>query len=251
MLRRRYVVAFLLQFAALYGLLIAPWPGWRAAYGRFFRGLTGAVFASDGGPTIVRFRPAEKPPRPEIYLEILLAQRAEIDAAGNARTRVLGLDTRAVGWVPTALLVALIAATPLPWSRRWRALLTGGLLVHGYLLVLVACYLWNESAGMVPVSFLPFVSPLGEFLEETFVSQIGPSFVVPTLIWFLVVVAIEHPLSLMRINVKQRGSFCLSCDPEPAGGTATPPRSDPGPHSPRCRERRPRSSPPHTHRPTK
>jgi hypothetical protein len=191
--RRRIVVAFLLQFAAFYGLLIAPWPGWRNAYGSFFRGLTGAVFAGEKGPTTVQFRPAEKPPRPEIDTEILLVNHAEIDAAGRGPARILGLDSRGVGWVPTALLLALVAATPLSWCRRWRALLVGLLLVHSYLLTLVAFYLWNQSGGIVPVSFLPFWGPLGEFLEETFVGQIGPSFVVPTLIWLLVVLAIERP----------------------------------------------------------
>jgi hypothetical protein len=95
--------------------------------------------------------------------------------------------------VPTALLLALIVATPLPWFRRWRALFVGVVLMHGYLLALVAFYLWNQSGGMAPVSFLPFWAPLGEFLEETFVGQMGPSFVVPTLIWLLVVFAMERP----------------------------------------------------------
>jgi hypothetical protein len=193
MLQRRFLVAFLLQFAALYGLLIVPWPGWRSAYGRFFRGLNGAVFASESGLTIVRFRPAEKPPRPEIDTEILLANHAEINATGCGPVRILGLDSRGVGWVPTAMLAAFVVATPLPWSHRWRALLAGVLLVHGYLLALVAFYLWNQSGGMTPVSFLPFWAPLGEFLEETFVGQMGPSFVVPTLIWLLVAFVIERP----------------------------------------------------------
>ena len=195
---RRLVVASLLQFVVLYGLLIVPWPGWRAAYGRFFRGVAGAVFAREQGPAFVRFRAAEKPPRPEIDLEILLAQRAEIDVAGHAPARILGLDTRGVGWVPTALLLALVAATPLPWSGRWLALLAGVVLVHGYLLAVVAGYLWNQSGGLVPVSFLPYWPSLGDFLEETFVGQMGPSFVVPVLIWLLVILAVERPPALLR-----------------------------------------------------
>jgi len=195
---RRLVGAFLLQFVVIYGLLIFPWPGGRATYGRFFRGVAGAVFAREQGLAIVRFRAAEKPPRPEIDLEILYAQRGQIDGAGHAPARILGLDTRGVGWVPTALLLALMAATPLPWSRRWRALLAGVALVHGYLLAVVACYLWNQSGGLVPVSFLPFWPSLGNFLEETFVGQMGPSFVVPVLIWLLVVFAVERPPALLQ-----------------------------------------------------
>ena len=195
---RRLVVVFLLQFVVIYGLLIVPWPGWRAGYERFFQGLAGTVLAREQGPAIVRFRPAEKPPRPEIDLEILFAQRTEIDAAGQAPTRILGLDTRGVGWVPTALLLALVAATPLPWRRRWRALLAGVVLVHGYVLAVVACYLWNQSGGLVPVSFLLFWPLLGDFLEETFVGQMGSSFVVPVLIWLLVVFAVERSPTFLQ-----------------------------------------------------
>jgi len=181
---------FLVQFAAIYGLLIAPWPGWRAAYGRGFREMVGAAFACETGPTIVRFGPAEHPPRPEIDLEIVFARRAEIDASGHAPVRILGLDTRGVGWIPTALLLALVVATPLPWVRRLLLLFAGGVGVHVYLLAVVAFYLWNQSAGLAPISFLPFWSPLGDFLEETFVGQMGPSFVVPVLIWLLALVAV-------------------------------------------------------------
>ena len=202
---RRLVVAFLLQFVVIYVLLIVPWPGWRTTYGRFFRGVARTAFACENGPTIVRFRPAEKPPRPEIDLEILFVQRTEIDAAGHAPGRILGLDSRGVGWVPTALLLALVGATPLPWSRRWRTLLAGVVLVHGYLLAVVACYLWNQSAGLVPVSFLPFWPWLGDFLEETFVGQMGPSFVVPVLIWLLAVVAVERPPTLLRTGALPPG----------------------------------------------
>jgi len=63
-------------------------------------------------------------------------------------------------------------------------------IVHVYLLAVVAFYLWNQSAGLAPVSFLPFWPPLGDFLEETFVGQMGPSFVVPVLIWLLALVAV-------------------------------------------------------------
>jgi hypothetical protein len=193
MLRPRLVAVFLLQFAAFYGLLIVPWPGWRAAYGSFFRGLVGAAYTREAVPTIVRFRPAEEPPRPEIDTEILLANRANLDAAGRGPVQILGLDSRGVGWVPTALLLALVAATPLPWASRGRALIAGGALVHAYLLAVVAFYIWNQSGGLAPVSFLHYWAPLGEFLEETFVTQMGPSFVVPTLIWLLVVFAMERP----------------------------------------------------------
>ena len=240
------------------------------------------------GLVLVHFRAAEQPPRPEVDTEIVLVETARIDASGRAPARILGLDTRAVGWTPTALLLALIIASPVSWSRRWRALGWGAVLArifhsfchrnshlpagdfidgdgnwicglkqnrpseeglcdradrektagsgnphdlaglpaehsgggfasspdvparrfgprvvnslhagcrveretsglgHVYLQTVVAVYLWNQSSGAVPVSFLHFWPDLAGGLEESLVNQMGASLAIPVLIWLAV-----------------------------------------------------------------
>jgi len=183
---RRLIGRFLLGFAVAFGALVAPWPGWNAAYGALFRGGAAAVFSDGHGRILVRFRRAEHPPRAEIDTEIVVADRAQIGRDGRGPANVLGLDTRSVGWIPTALVLALIVATPVGWRRQWRALVLGLAVVHVYILLVVGVYLWNETAGAVPVSFLPYWAGLGGGLEETLVTQLGPSFAVPALIWVAV-----------------------------------------------------------------
>jgi hypothetical protein len=68
--------------------------------------------------------------------------------------------------------------------------LFASLAVQTYVLLVLGVYLWNQSGGRLPVAFLPFNSTLGDGLEETLVTQIGPSFVVPALIWLAVVAAV-------------------------------------------------------------
>jgi hypothetical protein len=100
---------------------------------------------------------------------------------------VLGLDTRGVGWVPTAFLIALVLATPVPWRRRWAALGLGLMALHAYLLLAVRVYIWNRSLpAPVPGAAVPVVKWIAAALEETMVTQLGPSFVVPAVIWILV-----------------------------------------------------------------
>jgi hypothetical protein len=166
-----------------YGLLLAPWPGWNAMYGRFFRTIGATVLAHEDGRMVVRFRSAVNPPRPEVDSEIVLADRAQIDSGCRAPARILCLDTRAVGWIPSALLFALVIASPVSWPRRWRALCWGAFFGHVYLLGVVSVFLWNQSSGTVPVSLLPFSPCLGDGLEETFVTQTGASLAIPVLIW--------------------------------------------------------------------
>ena len=178
----RPVLAFLL----LYGLLLAPWPGLASAYGRYFRAVGRGCFAQEGQGGLVRFQPAQHPPRREIDTEILVAAQSAPDSAGRVYGKVLGLDSRGVGWVPTALLTALVLASPVPWGRRLRALGLGLGLVHGYLLTVIAVYLWRESAGQLPVAGLPYLPALAEGLEETLVTQMGFSFVVPVVLWLAV-----------------------------------------------------------------
>jgi hypothetical protein len=149
---------------------------------------------------VVRVRAPEKPPRPEIDVALLFVKRADLYAPGvqSVPTKGVVLDSRGVGWVPTALLLALLIATPLPWRHRWKGLLSGLVLVHGYLIASIGFYLWNQTEGLVPVTWIPFWPALGNFLEETFVGQIGPSFAVPVLIWLFVLFVLAGPPDFWR-----------------------------------------------------
>jgi len=184
-LRRSPIARFLLCFALLFGVLIAPWPGWNQIYGAYFRALNGAVFARENASRILRIEAAHHV-RPPIDTVITMANPNRVGANGRMSARILWLDARSVGWVPTALILALTIASLVSWKRRAWAILWGWLLVQIFILVSVGCYIWNESAAIGLVTITPFWKPVAHGLEETLVTQLGASFVVPALIWLVV-----------------------------------------------------------------
>ena len=119
MVARSRILHFAGAFALVYGLLIAPWPGWNAAYARGLRVLCGrSRWARTTRSSIVRFRAASKgkPLDTEIVIVVIHAGWTQREAG---RALVLGLDSRGVGWVPTALLAALVLATLRRGAAAW------------------------------------------------------------------------------------------------------------------------------------
>lgn len=186
MVPRRVFMGFLWRFALLYGVLIAPWPGFNENYGRCFRRVGEWVFAREEGLRLVHFEPVPAPLCRGLDTRILLARRDQLDAHGSGPVRYLELDTRGVGWVPTALIVALIIATPVPWRRRGGALVAGFLAVQAFVVFSVADYIWNHSAEMGLVVHGSAWKRVVAGLEETLITQMGASFVVPVLLWLLI-----------------------------------------------------------------
>ncbi len=183
---RKAVHGFIWRFAVAYALLITPWPGFNDAYGRYFRSLGQIVFAKENDRRIANFERVPQELHHSLDSRIALANRGQIDRNGDGPVRYLELDTRGVGWIPTALLVALIVATPVPWWRRGWALVPGLLAIHGFILFSVAVYIWNSSTELSLVTLSPLVKRIAGGLEETLITQMGASFVAPGLIWILV-----------------------------------------------------------------
>jgi len=179
-------MVFLGRFALAYGLLIAPWPGFNEIYGRYFRALGELVFAQETGLRLLHFEAVPEASRHGLDTRIVLANREQLDRTGSGPVRYLELDTRGVGWVPTALILALVLATPLSWRRRGWALLWGLLAVHGLILFSVTTYIWSSSTELSLVMLAPFWRHTVEGLEETLITQMGAGFVAPVLIWALV-----------------------------------------------------------------
>lgn len=184
---RKSVAVFLLRCALTYGLLIFPWPGWSGTYGNYFRSLGGLVFGQNGEAWIVIFTRASPAVRPPLDTQITIANRRQADAHGNVPAKILALDSRAVGWVPTAFLAALIVATPVSWRRRGEALLWALLWIHAFILFTIGVSVFNQAASEIGLlSLTRGVKQLVEGAEETLVNQMGASFVVPTVIWISV-----------------------------------------------------------------
>lgn len=67
----------------------------------------------------------------------------------------------------------MILATPVPWKRRGWALLWGLLLVHVFMVLSVACYIWNQSTDLGLLVLTPFWKTIVGSMKETLITQLG------------------------------------------------------------------------------
>jgi hypothetical protein len=125
MFLRNPIAGFVLWTALVYGALAAPWPGLQQAYSRAYRGTARIVFGSFGPDGIVEFV-ASPVPRGASDTQIIIRNRH------RSAFTVSPHAPRRAGYLPTALLAALTMATPLPWTRRLKALAWGVAAVHLY-----------------------------------------------------------------------------------------------------------------------
>jgi hypothetical protein len=189
----------------LYGVLIVPWPGVRDLYASYFRGFNGALLSKNNGNQLVRFEKAAPPAALDTAIEV--AGRADRDADGRLHGLMLAMDSRGVGWIPTALALALILSTPVPWRRRIKALAPGMAAVHAYIVVTVWIFVWNESngAGVRAASMqMPVWHRITDGLEEALVTQVGASVVIPVVVWFFVMFS-KQDLERVRDAVRPLG----------------------------------------------
>ena len=132
--------------------------------------------------------------------QMTLGNRALVDSSGKGRGEIIGMDTISLGWMPTALTMALILTTPLPWRQRGWALLWGLLLIHAFILFSLQVWIWDESSSISLIKFSPFWQWVMDELQYTLITQMGASFSVPILIWILVAIRREDLFNLVDGN---------------------------------------------------
>jgi hypothetical protein len=184
---RHPLLGFVLRFAVLYGIFLLPIPAWNDFYGDYFRALGTAIFSSGDGGRVVRFDAHELTHGfSHLGTRITLVNRDAAGAEGKPLFKTSELDTRSIGWVPTALTAALILASPIPWKRRLWALGGGMILIHLFILFSLQSWIWDESPAVSLVNYSPFWKARADDLEYTLMTQLGASFSVPLVIWILV-----------------------------------------------------------------
>ena len=177
---------FLLRFVVIFGLLIAPWPGLNQAYSCYFQSLGQMVFGTSGeGPRKVTVEPSSGK-REGLDTRIVLQNTALTAGDGKKLVRAEEIDSRSIGWVPTALTVALVLATPIPWTRRLTALAAGLVLIHLFIFLSLQSWIWNNSPSVSLLTLSSFWQHAVDELNYALMNQLGISFSVPVVIWTLV-----------------------------------------------------------------
>ncbi|MHC4093524.1 MAG: hypothetical protein ACYSVY_25170 [Planctomycetota bacterium] len=178
MLPPKRIAWFLFRLVLLYAVFIAPWPVVSEAYAAAYRAVSNVVFGSFGSEGEVRFR---KPTGPS-------AMDSEI-AIRRPPSRVVGTTShsaRFTGYVPTAFVISLILATPLPWSRRGKALLWAMLLVHAFIALRLQITLLHWFCGDSPWCLYqpsPFWTSVLHRVFGAIAVSPTLSFIAPIFIW--------------------------------------------------------------------
>jgi hypothetical protein len=182
MVRSRQTLGFFLRLLPLYALLAAPWPWVQDAYAAAFRAAGNFAFGNFGSDGEVQFRPYEGGD-PKRDTEILFRR------PGHRMGGVLRNSSRLTGYLPTVEVVALVLATPIPWARRWRALLWGLVLVNAFValrLEISLLYTWSGDNAWRLYDPSPFWrAVLGHAFHVT-ARSLTFAYVMPVFIWILV-----------------------------------------------------------------
>ena len=198
MLQPKQIVFAVARFTVIFGLLIFPWPGWNEMYGSYFRALGQTVFSRQDEQRVILFQPYhEQHGFSSLDTQMTLGNRALADSTGKGRAELINMDSRSLGWMPTALTMALILATPVPWRQRAWALVWGFLLIHAFILFSLQVWIWDESPTLSLFTLSPFSQRIIDELQYALITQLGASFSVPILIWILVTIRRENLFNLV------------------------------------------------------
>jgi len=173
---------FFLVLVLVYGVLAVPWPFVCDAYAAVYRGVAGVVFGSFGSDGVVRFEPATDP-------DAAMDSEIRVRRRGGTVTGTTQHDSRMTGYLPTIQVVALILATPIAWSRRWKALLWGLGVVNLFVGVRLYVTLLRWFTGDAPWCLHdpgPFWTGVILRLFEVLVISPTLTYVVPLFIWIAV-----------------------------------------------------------------
>jgi hypothetical protein len=167
-------------FVLIYSLSFLPLPGISAGYCTLFRHVAEVIFGGDRGPRNLAYSSTPDSP---YDTRIVIANRASMDAWGGGPVWNVDLDTMAMGWNPTAFLLALTIATPIAFLRRLQSLALGLAIMQALILGALGYFIWIESAGVGLVSLTPFWNHLTQGFATAPKEQIG--FAIPIFVWIL------------------------------------------------------------------
>ncbi len=122
-MRSRPILGFAVRVLLVYGVLMGLWPVVCGGYRELFRTWGESFFGALGSIRFEGLPQAEGMDDTKIFVK----------SRESSKWTWMKVSTRHVGYTSTAVVVGLILASPIPWSRRARALIWGLLLVHGFI----------------------------------------------------------------------------------------------------------------------
>ncbi len=182
-LPRKPACRFLVCFAFWYATILFSWPLIGQAYCSAFRAVGTALYGENSSVKEIGFEPFNQTYHSH-YTRVVIVNPARMNPDGSGPVRNLDLDTRAMGWMPLAFLLALVMAAPLPWSRRRPALFWGVLWQQTFVFIALGYCIWNDSSEVGLVSLSESWKRAAEAVKSMLAGQLIVA--IPILIWLLV-----------------------------------------------------------------
>lgn len=179
MIERKGITGFAFRVILVYGLFTLPWHGLGTLYGSAFRAVANVLFGQFGSDGAARFEPL---PDATTKRDTQLVLRHRW--TGREITTQYG--SRYTGYLPTAVFVALMVATPLPRRRRLAALGVGLMLISAFVALRVALSLLQ---GFRFVGLFDYASSGNYAIDlacEVISKSTITSFFMPIFVWLLV-----------------------------------------------------------------
>ncbi len=185
---RRILVSFFIKLVVVYALFLALWVGVSDWYPEKFQTIGSVVIRkaiqATGSRWVVLLNPMEdRVGRFDTSLAVL-----------NKETRGLGqqaMSSLSIAYLPMAMTLSLILATPVPWKRRIIATILGSFLVSAWISLALFFMVLNAYCGPPPLGMYAagawLTKPISFVTWVVSVSTV-PQFVVPVFIWLLVTV---------------------------------------------------------------
>lgn len=205
----KLLIRFFFLAALFFAVLMAPWPGLQRGYAAVFRTGGDVLFsrtfwfwtqgrvrfldldAQDLVGQINAVIPGQLPPgvQPPPATGVKDTLMVLMNTATPASTGQLRTSSRYIAYVPMAMVVALILATPLPGSRRLRALVWGLVGIHAFVAIRLSLTLSAKGFAAEKIYALfqpgPTMSGMLTRLETLLSDDPTVSFVVPVFLWFV------------------------------------------------------------------
>ncbi len=182
MFPHKRVASFFGRVLLVYALLVlVPWPGLHEGYAAVVRTACSLLNAGSGSShDVTILRPTDTDRR---HVKFRLENRV------TRKSVPVTAKLRETGFLPTALLVALVLNTPIPWPRRWKALLWAMLVAVVFTALRLEFFIYStfataQALGSGPIS--PFWERVLFHGNVLLVKSPVVSFTVPFVIWALV-----------------------------------------------------------------
>ena len=185
----RPILRFAGLFVLIMGLLAIPWPGVQEMYSSALRKTGAWTMGSLGPKAVVLFYEIPIQRSSSVDISMNVGDRTMVRKNGTLPTVNQTFSSRYIAYLPTAFLMALILATPLPWRRRLWSFLIGFVLIHLFIaaeIFLMILYLFNHTEWLSLFKLGSFGVKILDALWNIFIYQIAARFFIPVMIWILV-----------------------------------------------------------------